>query len=414
MRNIGRKIAAWLICLALLAGLCPAALADNLLSIPGTLKTIPDECFYGDTSLSAAVLGEGVKVIGSRAFANSSLTSISLPSTIEEIADDAFDGSSLKNVSAKSGTYAYTWARQKGYIRQHKALLIGEKTFLWYNYGNPYHEIANRNIGDVNNMVTMLKRVTAADGVPFDVTLKTDLNYEEVRKAIQTTFKDTTANDVSLFFIATHGNSNGDGDLEMANTGWTKAYNTHLSFSTLADWLTTYVQGEVIVILESCGAGSAIYDDEDPSQQNASVANGGAAEPVDGTDDSGAFASAAVRAFSRKDPGLPELEGESLSNSTGDLRVRNKFYVLAASRHHELSWGQDASNYFTDWLIEGVGRRGNSPADTNGNGALTLTELFNHIKKYDSYPIYDQYWVRYYQHVQRFPKNSAHVIFKLK
>ena len=32
-----------------------------------------------------------------------------------------------------------------------------------------------------------------------------------------------------------------------------------LSFSTLANWLSTYVRGTVIVILESCGSGSSVY-----------------------------------------------------------------------------------------------------------------------------------------------------------
>ena len=115
-----------------------------------------------------------------------------------------------------------------------------------------------------------------------------------------------------------------------------------------------------------------------------------------------------MRAFEKADPGIVE------SNSTGDLRT-SKFYVLAAARHHELSWGTEGGNpqnFFTTWLVEGVGSIGNSPADTSPkDGKVNLTELFNYIKKVgDDYPFESQDGT-YYQHVQRYPAGSKYNLF---
>ena len=298
----------------------------------------------------------------------------------------------------------------------YRALLIGEKTFLRYDW-EYYTDIANRNVADVNHMGTMLNGVYGPKGTKYRVTKKIDVSYNGIKNAIKDTFANTKDNDVSLFFIASHGNSDGDGELEIAFTGDPEdsgdleAYFEHymLPFSTLASWLKTYVKGKVIVILESCGAGSAIYDAE---EQNGSTPRKivGLRNLTGREGDAAAakIARTAVRAFEKADPGIVE------SNSTGDLRT-SKFYVLAAARHHELSWGTEGGNpqnFFTTWLVEGVGSIGNSPADTSPkDGKVNLTELFNYIKKVgDDYPFESQDGT-YYQHVQRYPAGSKYNLF---
>ena len=102
------------------------------------------------------------------------------------------------------------------------------------------------------------------------------------------------------------------------------------------------------------------------------------------------------------------------ANGTGAMR-QSRFYVLAASRHHELSWGSESKgyNYFTKWLTEGVGTSGNMPADTNNDGVVTLTELFNYIKQYNTYGIKSSDDGKiYYQHVQRYPVGSQYPLFR--
>ena len=98
-----------------------------------------------------------------------------------------------------------------------------------------------------------------------------------------------------------------------------------------------------------------------------------------------------------------------------ELRTE-KFYVLAAARHHEMSWGvedENPGNYFIKWLIEGIGKRGNSPADTSPkNRVFTLEELFSYIKRYNTYAFFYE-GKTYNQHVQRYPKSSRYPILML-
>ena len=303
---------------------------------------------------------------------------------------------------------------------KYRALLIGEKTFIRVNQQYQlYLETANRNEGDANNMASMLGRVKGLSGAKYQVTKKINQSYSEIRSLIINTFKDTTDQDVSLFFIASHGNSDGDGELEMPYKGKVDSeidlmeYLEHdsLPFSKLATWLKQYVKGKVIVILESCGAGSAIYSYDEQNGMKTIIGHqelkGASGDAV-----SKKIVSKAIQAFSAADPGVVE------PNSTGDLRS-SKFYVLAASRHHEMSWGYegwfDSQNYFTKWLIDGVGKAGNSPADTSPKDSyVTLTELFNYISKTgDHYPFTTSDGKTYYQHVQRYPVGSTYKLFRL-
>ena len=253
----------------------------------------------------------------------------------------------------------------------YRALLIGEEAF------NP---ICTRNRGDAEHMKTMLTTVKGPQGTKYTSTLKIDLGYSGVQSAIQSTFANTKSSDVSIFFIATHGNSNGDGELALTDGSF-------LDFATLANWLNSYVKGKVIVIIESCGSGSAIYANQ------AEAAN---ADKI--------FTEKLIEAFAKVD------EAEMANAGVGAMR-QSKFYVLAASAHHQMSWGHeggDAGNYFTDWLIEGIGSSGQMPADTNANNYVTLNELYNYIAQYDDYVIS----AGYTQQVQVYPTNSSYNLFK--
>ena len=166
------------------------------------------------------------------------------------------------------------------------------------------------------------------------------------------------------------------------------------------------VNGKVIVILESCGSGSAIYEENGTRKRGAKTED----------DLSEDFVQAAVKAFAKADPGIVtslETNSESNRKSTGVFR-QPKFYVLAAAKHQEESWGYnnewpdpanpDPVNLFTMWLIEGIGIKGNSPADdAPQDGVLTLNELYKYILS-----------VERKQHVQVYPEGSDQAIFLLK
>ena len=73
MKSVHRISLVFLLLLALLMG-CAAASAEDVLTLPSSLKVIREEAFNGDTSISKVVLPEGIKRIESKAFADSSLT----------------------------------------------------------------------------------------------------------------------------------------------------------------------------------------------------------------------------------------------------------------------------------------------------------------------------------------------------
>lgn len=278
----------------------------------------------------------------------------------------------------------------------YRALLIGEE--------NVDGDFCTRNRGDVYHMSNMLLYVRGLYGGRFSVTEKYDLSAEGVLKAIGTTFADADENDVSLFFIATHGDVEKTGEeagyLSMAPSG-------SLLLGELANALRT-VPGKVIVILESCGAGAAIY------ANNGGKGGKSSSERFEVLKKRAeAFDAAAIRVFSNADTGVEA----SLRANTGEFRVENKFYVLTASRYQELSWGWEAQdayrsfNYFTLWLTQGIGTSGSMPADTNNNGQTTLNELYRYISSVGDNTPFDNKSGVYYQHVQVYPANSDFVLF---
>ena len=93
----------------------PMAGADVLI-LPEDVTRIEEEAFYGDVSIDAVVLPEGVTYIGPRAFARTSVREIHLPSSLSYIAEDAFSGSPLQRASAPAGSYACSWAQARHLI----------------------------------------------------------------------------------------------------------------------------------------------------------------------------------------------------------------------------------------------------------------------------------------------------------
>ena len=292
-------------------------------------------------------------------------------------------------------------------VVNHRALLIGEESF---------DPICTRNWGDVGLMTSMLGAVNGSGGSGFSVTQLKDQSPAQILSAIASTFSGADEDDVSLFFIATHGD-NGSTD-EYAGALFTvdaSGNESYMTMRTLADALSN-VPGKVIVMLESCGAGAAIYE-EGVAENSKLVAN---------TQSNGSkFTGTAISAFSVRDKGVTreavyyfddpgeEYDEKSppLLANTGEFR-QSKFYVLAAARYLEMSYGWESTvstpfgnipcNVFTRSLARGVGASGAMPADTNHDGQATLNELFNYIKADSD----DK------QHVQRYPVNSSYVLFQ--
>lgn len=288
----------------------------------------------------------------------------------------------------------------------YRALLIGEEGF--------YSETVTRNRGDVLQMTEMLESVRGYHGGRFAITQKYDLSANGVLTAIGDTFSEADDDDVSLFFIATHGDVDGDaadvtaGALMMVPSGM-------LTLKDLADALGS-VPGKVIVILESCGSGAAVYANNGSGKDKKALFE----EAKRRTE---AFDAAVIKMFSNADSGTKaSVQGDAGDSgvsvrNTGEFRVEKKFYVLTASRFQELSWGWESGspessyNYFTMWLTEGIGTSGAMPADTDGNRKTTLNELYQYISDVgDNFPF--EAGGVYYQHVQVYPANCNYVLFR--
>ena len=76
---------------ALCALLCAGAGAE-VLELPEKLEVIEAEAFYGDTGFTEVVFPPSLRVIGPRAFMNSSLLEADIPASVTEIGEDAFTG----------------------------------------------------------------------------------------------------------------------------------------------------------------------------------------------------------------------------------------------------------------------------------------------------------------------------------
>ena len=310
------------------------------------------------------------------------ITGVGAGSASIDIYDDNYHSTGIcETISVKVTPYSYSAVT-------YRALLIGQE-----NFSDDY---CPRNRGDVSLMTNMLNSVKGLYGGSYAITRRYDQTRAQVLSAISSAFAGADDDDVSLFFIASHGVSNETGiyagALAMCPEGL-------LTLTDLANALKA-VPGKVIVFIESCGSGAAVYGNGD-SLKNAAVA----------------FDQAVVDAFAAADPGM-EVEirpggmaSDGLVKNTGEFRQENKFYVLTASRHLEDSWGSNNWNFFTKWLTEGIGTSRAMPADANGNGQTTLNELYQYISKEgDDYPFYSggRY---YYQHVQVYPANSGYVLF---
>lgn len=87
------------------------ASAEAVLELPANLEIIEEEAFMGSTSLESVILPDGIKIIGDRAFANSSLVEIYLPRSLKTISENAFEHHRpALIIKGETGTLAETYA----------------------------------------------------------------------------------------------------------------------------------------------------------------------------------------------------------------------------------------------------------------------------------------------------------------
>ena len=278
----------------------------------------------------------------------------------------------------------------------YRALLVGENMF-------PGTGMSDLPAGkDVARMKKMLKSVKSPSGADWEISAYTDLTSLQIHDAIRSAFAGAVEGDVSLFFISTHGDDRrtfDDGYPEY--TGYLQTYPDYgfsnwydrnaLTLVSLAQWLGE-VRGQVVVLIDSCGSGAAIYNAKGTSDQAFSPQR---------------FDSAVIDAFRDADRGVlaPGVD-------QGAFVVENKFYVLTSAAYLETGWSLKGKySYFTKWLTDSIKTKGRMPADSDKNKLTTLHELYNCMKKKAAKKVFRYNGVSYRQHVQVYPANSAFELF---
>lgn len=88
---------------------------EQTLTLPGMLQEVEAEAFEGMASVQVLMLGERLKAIGHRAFADmTALRQVHLPVSVEGIADDAFAGTQDLTIFCEEGSEAQRYAERTG------------------------------------------------------------------------------------------------------------------------------------------------------------------------------------------------------------------------------------------------------------------------------------------------------------
>ena len=294
----------------------------------------------------------------------------------------------------------------------YRALVIGEGSFP----GSGMSSLPGSK--DALLMTKMLNNVRGPAGSKWSVTHATDQTAEQIHQMIRNTFAGAEVGDVSLFYISTHGDQDYDINGRYASYAgcllvypdyryynWYDRYT--MTLSHLANWLCE-VPGQVIVMIDSCGSGAAIYGAAGVSAPALSGDQGGA-NVIDAPAFSPeAFDQAVVDAFRDVDKGV-------LAPGQGVFVLENKFFVLTASAYRETSWSlKNKYSYFTKWLTDGIKTKGKMPADSNKNKYTTLNELYGYMKKKANGKTFRYRGASHKQHVQVYPANSGFELFYRK
>ena len=231
----------------------------------------------------------------------------------------------------------------------YRALLIGN------TYPGTINELDGPDY-DIDAVSKMLARQT---GTPYAVTKKLNATESNIRSLVKSTFAGVDDNDISLFYYSGHGAGDYYGKSYIGALCGTD--DSYLQVDELRALLDT-VPGKKIVLLDSCFSGNHI---------------GKAANGVDIDPD--AYNEAVINAF-------------FTPQEKANLRTGN-YYVITAAKKTESSYTwplySHTHNYglFTQYLNKSSGFDTHNwvncgwEGDANNDGAITLGEAYNYIKR---------------------------------
>lgn len=214
--------------------------------------------------------------------------------------------------------------------RINRALLVGCDQFLTQTDTTPSSRNNVRRMAEVftESTLDMAQITTREDGVASAAVLAA---------LIRESFADADANDVSYFYISTHGLWEGDDNGEMMLLLSDGEMEGGISAANLRRVLDT-IRGKKVLLLDACHSGAMI--------------------------------------------------GKGVETSFQNVFAGNDYYVICSSGGAEKSWywsGEVSgerlagAGYFTGALVDALSRSGSFGADDNRDGVITLTELRRHL-----------------------------------
>lgn len=350
------------------------AIVNGQIIVRNTI-TSSEEVDYAGDSLTGVSLSATSMVVKNGAEATLTATAtngagISWSSNNEAVAtvsDDGtitgvYPGNAVITATATDGSGATASCEVKVQAN-YRALLISTSTFNPDSVsGDDSEQLHFRN--SVAKMADMLSFVHGPDGGSYDVRTPDNQSNQQIHDWIDSFLGQARDGDVSMFMIASHGISSSNTNRSAG--GVATYYDTILYLPVLAGWLSN-VNGKVIVIISSCGAGAAVTRFDSSEIAAADI------------DD---FDKEVVSAFRAEDPGLKIWE--HLGSKDGTVPKTNefltdKFVILASTEHRGSAWNNGKVQYFVKYFAAGVGTWGSMPADADGDGILTTGEIHSYL-----------------------------------
>ena len=220
---------------------------------------------------------------------------------------------------------------------------------------------------DAYGMTNMLKRMSSTS---YGVNCKVNVSASSMLNAVSSVLGNQTENDVSLFYYSGHGVMSVSGDgVHGALVGNDGKIVPLASLKAALD----KIPGRKIIILDSCHSGEAIGKSVGAQDGTAQSISGVTPDGVPYYSDPAAFNSQLMMIFGAQDRG-------------GEMDAPGYYVITAASRSQE-SYSVTIDNTyvgaFTYYLCQGCGydtankvRLTSMPADTDGNGYITLQEAY--------------------------------------
>ena len=289
--------------------------ADTVV-FPDGIESVADDAFpdiLSGTGIGSAENTVAVQWCANHGwfFADTDAGTVVFPEGIESVSEDAFSYIlSGTGIGSAENTVAIQWCEDHGWTYQayprYFALIIG-------NWNYDYLTDLNGIDSDINAMQNAVSGLSQN----WRITVASNVTANGLLSAVSNTFGQATREtDVCLLYYSGHGDNSKSataGSLFGTDGKGSGADNTAQSGYVLPSELCSAIDsatpGSVIVILDSCGSGSSIFD-ESSGTKGVSAAGSN-------------FTRAVVNAF----------RGKTAQNDTKSGEMLGKYVVLAACEH---------------------------------------------------------------------------------